>query len=90
MTTSGAGWGHHGSCALQPPCTQLGKLCVWGGKRDSVEPLLPPLLHKLVVFVVNPGTWGGGLEEEQELAVQMGGVLPALRGFEGVSAAASP
>lgn len=29
---------------------------------------LPPLLHRLVsVFVVNPVTWGGGLQEEQGL-----------------------
>ena len=81
MTTSGAGWGHHGSCALQPPCTQLGKLCVGGGKRDSVEPLLPPLLHKLVAFVVNqgPGRWptrgaGAGKVRCEVSSLHKGGV----------------
>lgn len=45
-------------------------VCVGGGRWSfcGITPL-PTLLHKLMlVFVVNPVTWGGGLAEERDLA----------------------
>lgn len=77
-----------------PSAQKVLEMYVGGGGRWTVWNLRgtppPPLLHKLM-FVVNPVTWGGGLQEKQDPSRSRREVASLHKGgVESVSAAAPP